>query len=183
MKYEVEQKFPVADFDGVAAAITEVGGVLDEPETQVDTYLNHPGKDFAATDEALRIRQAGGRSFVTYKGPKVDAETKTRREIELPLAEGADVASQFVALFEALGFRAAGQVSKRRRCCHIAWEGFPVEVALDEVDEVGTFVELEIAAGEDDVPRATAALASLARRLRLNESERRSYLELRIGDR
>ena len=44
-----------------------------------------PCRDFAQTDEALRIRTVGDTSFVTYKGPKLDATTKTRRELELPL--------------------------------------------------------------------------------------------------
>ena len=53
-----------------------------EPAEQVDTYFSHPARDFAATDEALRIRSIDQENFVTYKGPKLDATTKTRREID-----------------------------------------------------------------------------------------------------
>ena len=79
MQYEVELKFPVADLGAIEARLVELGTRFDEAVTQVDRYFAHPARDFARTDEALRIRQVGNACYVTYKGPKVDAATKTRR--------------------------------------------------------------------------------------------------------
>jgi len=53
-----------------------------------------------------------------------------------------------------------------------------IEVSLDEVEELGTFVELELVAGASRIESAKALLAELAGRLGLAESERRGYLEL-----
>ncbi len=181
MKYEVEQKFPVREVAPIEAALRECGAVFRQPIVQVDTYFAHPARDFAQTDEALRIRRVGDSCFVTYKGPKIDARTKTRREIELPLAGGEDAGDRFAELLIALGFRRVADVRKRRRAVQLQWNDRSVEVALDDVDHVGSFVELEIIADEDGLEPATATLASLASRLGLSGGERRSYLELLLG--
>ena len=85
MKLEVEQKFAVPDLGQLQTRLLELGAKAGEPQLQVDQYFAHPARDFAQTDEALRIRRIGQSNFVTYKGPKIDATTKTRRELELPL--------------------------------------------------------------------------------------------------
>ena len=61
------------------------------------------------------------------------------------------------------------------------WQGTEVEVALDRVEGVGDFLELELQAAEGEVPLASACVESLARALGCGEQERRSYLELVIA--
>jgi adenylate cyclase class IV len=53
-----------------------------------------------------------------------------------------------------------------------------VEVAVDEVDRLGSFVELEVLASEKTLDAARACVVSLAAELGLSVSERRSYLEM-----
>ena len=178
MHYEVEQKFAVDDAAAFASRVAELGGAWQPPVTQVDCYFAHPARDFAQTDEALRIRRVESETFITYKGPKIDAETKTRREIELPLARGKHAAEQWNELLAALGFRPVADVHKLRRCAVVAWQGADIEVALDEVQNVGCYAELEISADADSLDAAKAQIASLAATLELTRSERRSYLEL-----
>jgi adenylate cyclase class 2 len=180
--YEVECKYRVADLAALEKRLAERGARVGVAELQVDIYFQHPSRDFAATDEALRIRRIGGRNFVTYKGPKVDKTTKTRREIELPLAPGDEGARGFASLLEALGFRRVAEVRKHRRKALLSSRGQEVEIALDEVERVGTFAELELQAEEADLDQARACLASLAQDLGLLDSERRSYLELLLGE-
>lgn len=178
MRFEVEQKHPVTDPQGVELALAGMGAQPGATIEQVDRYLAHPARDFALTDEALRLRCAGGRVLVTYKGPKVDRSTKTRREIELPLGEAGDV-DAFLELFEALGFAAVAEVRKTRRTFHTTVGGVAVEVALDDVAGLGTFVEVEAGAAEGpELEHARQAVAEVARGLGLGEAERRSYLEL-----
>ena len=50
--------------------------------------------------------------------------------------------------------------------------------ALDEVDGLGTFVELELSADEASLDEARRTIVSLANELDLGPSERRSYLEM-----
>ncbi len=178
MQFEVEQKHPVADVAAVVARLTARGVTLGATIEQSDQYFAHPCRDFATTDEALRIRTAGGRSFVTYKGPKLDAATKTRRELELPLDRQDADGSQLAELLVALGFTPVAVVRKKRRPFELPYEGRIVEGALDDMEGVGTFVELELRADEAGLEEAKRLISALAAELELGPSERRSYLEM-----
>jgi adenylate cyclase class 2 len=181
MSIEVEQKFRVERFEPVEQILRGMQIDWSDRELQVDTYFAHPARDFAQTDEALRMRRIGEDNFVTYKGPKLDATTKTRREIELPLPPGDDGASQFAELLVALGFRRVAEVRKHRRHAHLPVEGADVVAALDEVTHVGCFVELEAVVEERLVDAAKVHLAAWAAKLGLRQNERRSYLELLLA--
>lgn len=181
MHFEVEQKFPVADAAAFESRLVELGVTLGGPVTQLDQYFAHPNRDFARTDEALRIRRVGDKNFVTYKGPKIDSETKTRQEIELPLAGGDQGYDQFRQLLVALGFKPVLKVEKRRQTGHRQVDGFAAEITLDRVAGLGTFAEIELSADDATLDRARAALRRLADELALGDSERRSYLELLLS--
>jgi adenylate cyclase, class 2 len=175
---EVEQKFRVDDLALVAAQLEERRIKLAHARLQVDRYFNHPSRDFAQTDEALRIRQVDQKNFVTYKGPKLDCTTKTRLEIELPIAPGDEAANQFGELLLALGFRPVAEVRKHRRTASLRRGDLDIEIALDDVRGVGSYVELECAAEQADAEMAKQVIATLAAELGLSENERKSYLEL-----
>ncbi len=177
MPYEVEMKFPAGDRARLESRLAEFGATIAAPQSEVDVYFAHPARDFAKTDEALRIRRKGSSNSITYKGPKIDAATKTRREIDLPVA-GEQAARAWTDLIEALGFRPVGEVRKLRRKAHVDWRGRSVEVSLDEVAGLGVYVELELIAEADALDAARANILSLAEAIGLKSSERRSYLEL-----
>jgi adenylate cyclase class 2 len=136
--YEVEVKAR-ARHGPVRERLRELGADRLGAVVQVDTYYDAPHRDFAATDEALRVRRetptnGEGRAYLTYKGPLVDDEAKTREEAETPVA--ADAAA---AILEGLGFDAAATVRKDRE--RYALAGYTV--ALDDVEGLGEFVEVE----------------------------------------
>jgi adenylate cyclase class 2 len=178
---EVEMKFPIADLTALEVRLAEWGCRPGPPIDEVDSYFNAPDRDFGQTDEALRLRRIGPANRVTYKGPKRDAQTKTRTEIEIPLADGDANAVGFTRLLQHLGYRAVRQVKKRRRICDLQRDGFALEVCLDDVDSLGPFVELEILAPEERLDEARNVLLRCAAELGLSRSERRSYLELLLG--
>jgi adenylate cyclase class 2 len=180
---EVEMKFPAADVAEVGRRLAALvpAAVRIEREKEADHYLNAPDRDFARTDEALRVREHGDEGLVTYKGPKIDKTTKTRREIEVGLGGGSAAIGDALALFRALGFRPTATIRKLRTTYEAKLGGFPVHICVDEVDEVGTFVELEIQAAEDQLKEARTAIQDLAKSLGLGDSERRSYLELYLA--
>ena len=173
--YEVELKFPLADPELVVQRLAELGAGKSPAVEQIDLYFNHPARDFAATDEALRIRSVGQLHLVTYKGPVVDAQTKTRREIEMPIGEG-EARDKFTEILTSLGFRPVCEVRKTRQPYHIVWQNREFEVALDEVAGLGPFVEVETLASEADRPAAVAAIQAFAAELGLSAPQRKSYL-------
>jgi len=188
--YEVEQKFRVADPAAIEAKLVGLAARFRDPIEQVDRYFAHPCRDFVKTDEALRLRRVGDAVAVTWKGPRIDSAAKTRRELELGLAEvpplpggprgGQATLDRWSELLTALGFRPVRDVVKRRRPARVLWHGTEVEVDLDTVAGLGDFVELELLAAQGEVPLATTCIESLARELGCGEQERRSYLELLI---
>lgn len=181
MMLEVEQKF-LLDVPEVTRARLEMLEIVWHPEIeQVDRYFNHPGRDFAVTDEALRLRSVAGQNWITYKGPKLDQLTKTRRELELPLADGTEWPAEYGELLAALGFRAVREVRKTRRPGQLFHHGMPVEVAWDTIAGLGEFLELELVVEEQFVEDARAVLLDLAGELHLGNPERRSYLELLLA--
>jgi adenylate cyclase class 2 len=178
MHLEVEMKFRAPDLAAVERQLTALGAAWEAPLRHVDAYFRHPCRDFKQTDEALRIRRIGENNFVTYKGPKLDPLTKTRHELELPLPAGEQGFEQFRELLTRLGFEPSLVVRKCRRSGHVAWQGREVEAALDEVEGLGTFVELEILADESNLTAARQCVQGLAQHLGLTNSERRGYLSM-----
>jgi adenylate cyclase class 2 len=182
-KYEVEQKYRVVDLSACKETLRLLGAEFEEATPQVDRYFAHPSRDFAATDEAFRLRRDGETNRITYKGPKVDATIKTRQEIELPLADGNDYLDRFSALLEALSFQPVAQVSKLRTTARVKWKDRTVTVCLDEVEEVGDFVEIELVVGKRELADAKAVVLSLASDLGLSSDVRSSYLEMLLDSR
>lgn len=181
MSFEVEVKYrcsaPALLLDQLRSMGAEPGGVVE----QVDGYLAHPSRDFAQSNEALRIRREDGSNRLTYKGPKRGGPTKTREEVELPFEDGPEGYARMRRVFEALGFRLVAEVVKTRQSFHLESEAGRLEIAIDQVDGLGSFVEVEaIADGEDDLARAQAAVLEAANRLGLHEVEPRSYLRMHL---
>ena len=181
MQYEVEQKFPVSDMPALEQALGALGASISAANEEIDLYYAHPSRDFAKTDEALRIRRKGGKHCITYKGPKIDTTTKTRQEIELPLGEAENTTEAWNDLLTALCFTPIAEVRKLRRKALVEWEGRTIEASLDQIEGLGTFAELELVVAPSGLEAAKTAIASLAARLGLHESERRSYLQLLLN--
>lgn len=115
-----------------------------------DTYLAHPCRDFAKTDEALRIRTRKCRNerltyAVTYKGPReVGGDGfKRREEVELKLDESG--VKSFERLMISLGFTRVISFSKLREI----YEGRHATAFIDYLYNVGYFLELELHPGAD----------------------------------
>lgn len=185
---EVELKFPIEPpetLESVRGRFVANGAVAHLVNTQSDEYLNDPLRDFAKQDKALRIRSHNGRFFMTYKGPCLDAVAKVRHEIEMPL-ESAACAEQLKQAFVGIGFVSVAKVAKRRETMTVNWEDQVVEICLDDVDEVGAFVEVELVVQDkDEIESAKQTLLSLAKAVGLSGPIRTSYLELllkRRGD-
>ena len=147
--YEVEVKVP-ADHAAVRARLSDADAEALGTVVQRDTYYDAPHRRFAETDEALRIRRSEGEggdreTHVTYKGPLVDSASKTRREHETGVGDGETMDS----ILQALGFEPAAVVEKDRARFRVG----EYTVTLDDVTDVGTFVEVETESADVDTAR------------------------------
>ncbi len=179
---EVEAKFRLPDPTAFRRRLGELAAVPLGEHTETDIYLNAPDRDFARTDESLRLRVGGLGTVLTYKGPRLDRATKTRVECEAAVPAGPDHTRQTLELLAHLGYRQVAEVRKNRRIHELRRNSFLVHVCEDDVEKVGRFVEIEILIpGEGDYAAATATLTALAADLRLTDPEPRSYLEQLLG--
>lgn len=169
--YEVEVKVP-ANHDRVRDRLDELGADSTGRVDQVDTYYAHPVRSFAETDEALRLRREGDHAELTYKGPKVDQASKTRREIETEVADPEAAGG----LLQAVGFEPAAEVRKTRERYEL--DGYTI--ALDSVECLGEFVEVETAGVEADIGTLRDGVHGVFDQLGLDADDqlRASYLEL-----
>lgn len=175
--YEVEVKVP-ADHGPVRERLEASGAESIGRVEQMDTYFDAPHRDFAETDEALRVRRAvqDGESDarITYKGPLIESASKTRTEIETAVGSGDEATS----IFEALGFDPVATVEKTR-------DRYTLDeytIALDDVVGLGEYVEVETETPEDEdaVEAAREGAFDVLRGLGLdpNDQLRTSYLGL-----
>ncbi|GAA0508387.1 adenylate cyclase, class 2 [Halorubrum aquaticum] len=189
--YEVEIKVP-ADLEAVRDRLREADAEPAETRRQRDVYYDAPHREFAETDEALRVRRETvlrgeetdhGASTdaesvrLTYKGPLLDDDSKTRAEHETGVDDGEAISR----ILDGLGFEPAATVEKRREYWRL--NGFTV--ALDAVDRVGEFVEIEREVEAEDAigPTREAAVETLATiGLRAGDQVRTSYLGLLLAD-
>jgi len=177
--YEVELKLR-ADHESLRERLDDVGADRIEHRQQIDTYYDAPHRSFADTDEALRIRReepADGddRTKLTYKGPLVEAASKTREEHETVVDD--DEALQGV--LAGLGFEPAAVVEKDRT--YYDFEGYTL--VLDAVEGLGEFVEIEREVAEAEIETAREEAVDVLERLGLDPDEqiRTSYLGLLLA--
>jgi adenylate cyclase class 2 len=170
---EVELKFPVLKARGTARIL---GRVAEQglSERQVDTYFNHPDRNFLAArpiTEWLRIRDTGHGAVLNYKHWH---HTKEKRTISCDEYEtNIENAAAARRLLEALGFNVLIVVDKTRK----TWHYKDVEVAIDDVKELGTYVELEAKGKFASIDEAKAHLYRVVEELglKLGEQDLQGY--------
>ena len=169
---EVEIKLYIDDISLIQEKLTDLGAERTGVEFNEDIYLNHPNRDFRLTDEALRIRKVNSKTELTYKGPKINDKSKTREEINAEISE-----ENILDIFYKLDFTVGGRVNKNRE----KWKFNDIAISLDDVEKLGSFVELEILSrSEDRIDEMITQLYDLASELGLDPEQQitKSYLEL-----
>ena len=187
--YEVELKVQAAH-EPIREALAAREATRLGTVRQADTYYDAPHRSFADTDEALRLRhetREGGTeeregdtaederetTHLAYKGPLIEAASKTREEAETAVTDP-DATG---AILDALGFTPAARVTKHRERFVLG----AYTVALDSVEDLGTFVEVERTVEADDgIGAARDGARELLADLWLDPDDqiRTSYLEL-----
>ncbi len=180
---EIERKRQLTgDAKELIKQLQDLGFKPKSSRHEIDTYYSHPDVDFMQTVECLRIRQRDGFAEVTYK-PATTAATHTENDViikaetNLPIQPGdAAIAKQLLAN---LGMVRLVEVNKYRRSFQSS--DFPqATVAIDEIKDAGTFVEVEVLS--DDETSALAMINNIEAELDLNSAEvaTRPYRDIRI---
>ena len=173
---EVELKVKVPSLEPVRKQLLEKGAVCSGRIHEHDIYYNAPHRDFGVTDEAVRVRYTNDHAVVTYKGAKIKKfGLKAREELNTAVESG----EVFETMLNRLGFTKTTEVNKWRENYRFS----DAAISLDEVDELGTFVEIEVMA-EDENSNAAVVIEKIAKEIGVSgEPILASYLELLLSKR
>ena len=137
----------------------------------------------------MRIRRRGNYLATTFKGARLDKETKTLKSRVDACRRRAgryrgttrrvdQARDDWIRFYERLGFAQYGRVVKTRRRAEAVFEGRRVEITLDVIDGLGSFTELEVMAEKSDFAAAKTDVMVLAASLGLRETILQSYLSM-----
>ena len=173
---EIELKVAVDDLGKVRTRLTEKNAAMIGKVHEHDIYYNAPHRDFGVTDEALRVRYTDNRAVVTYKGAKLKKSgLKAREEVNTGIESGA----AFETMLDRLGFIKTAEVNKWRE----NYRFHNAMISLDSVDELGTFVEIEVMTGSENSD-AEDQIEKISKEIGVHgEPILASYLELLLSKR
>jgi adenylate cyclase, class 2 len=140
---EVEVKARVSDLDALQTTIEKLGIKFSKPVTQNDLVFAERLDNFTESLSGvnfLRIRKQGNKTLLTLKRPEANETVSFEREVEIYDAE------PMRQIIEFLGFKLAVRVNKKRRQA----KHRDLELCLDDVEGLGTFIEVEKMAEEND---------------------------------
>ncbi|MBD3329834.1 class IV adenylate cyclase [Candidatus Dojkabacteria bacterium] len=162
---EIEKRFYVKNRNALIGRLKEKGKKIYENH-QIDSYYTPSHRNFVEERypfEWLRLREQNKKYILTYKHwyPERVKESTHCDEFETSISDK----SSFVRIIEALDFKKIVTVDKLRLAYSI--KGF--EVSIDEVKELGTFVEIEIKSEYNSIDDAIMKIYELAKELKLNE--------------
>jgi adenylate cyclase class 2 len=139
MYVEIETKLKVDSLDKIEAKLRSLNAEFVEQQRQVDQHYDDAHRTMATTDQCLRLRTQKvndtTKYIITYKGPKEKSDVKKRQEIEV-VVDDAVAAEKILSV---LGYKPVLAIEKTRRL----WKLDGCEVALDRLELLGDFVEIE----------------------------------------
>jgi adenylate cyclase class 2 len=141
MPVEIEAKMRVKSLDAVREKLKQTGATQKSRVVEVNTFFDTEDRSLLAADQGLRLRvnrpvDGGDASYIiTFKGPRLHGQLKSRDETELVVASDRDA----ISLLQCLGFSRVRSFEKRRE----SWSLQDCKVELDELPNLGSFVEVE----------------------------------------
>lgn len=145
---EVEIKLPVKKKVQLENDLIALGFAKGKLVKESDIYFNSENYDLRERDSALRIRtceDAKNESIVTtitYKGPKLDTVSMTRKEVETEVSD----AKAFLEIFKGMGYYPLLPLRKSRQYYHRE----DMTACVDNVEHLGDFLELEVLVSKEE---------------------------------
>lgn len=169
---EIEIKIPVSK-ESFLKVKEQLKNNFIKHSSQKDTYYTPSHRNFISEKypfEWLSIRERGDKKILNYKHYYPErAETNTHcDEYETEINK-----EQITKILKALDFKELITIKKERS----TYETGMYEIALDEVEELGYFIEIEAITHLDTVEKTRQALFDYARKLGLEkeEADKRGY--------
>lgn len=175
---EIEVKLRIKDVAVLEKKLLEQGYKLIETIRETDTYFDGGINGIKKSGQALRVRRTLNcvtgkeQSAITFKGEKIDAVSMARLELET-VVESGEAAERILC---ALGFYPVQPIVVKIR--KILRNG-DMCTCLDDVQGLGTFLELEIMAESEEArPAALERIEEILNSVgyTMDDTTRVSYL-------
>ena len=141
MPVEIEAKMKVDDLGVVRDRLKAAGATIVGEYLERNVFFDTEDRSLLTADQGLRIRLAqgigGGEPVctITFKGPRLHGQLKSREETEVTVGNYDDA----VTLLKCLGYARVLSFEKRRQ----SWSVGGCRVELDELPHLGPYVEIE----------------------------------------
>lgn len=179
MNIEVEIKVKIDNFEEIKEKVSKIGKLLKAIK-QVDEYYVPTHRDFFAPKhptEYLRIRTNPDKTVLEYDlsiNKREDGEHDYAEEYETGVSEPEELRK----ILNFLDFKKAVVIEKHREY----WMCGKIEVALDSIKELGTFIEAEAKGDFKDEKEAKQACIEFLENLGIKDVQnaqiKMSYPEL-----
>lgn len=160
---EIELKFAVDNLDDFVHKLESLGCSISETINQNDTIYVENLNNTESTEGSvwLRVRKLNGKTELNYK--KQSSKKSESQEIEF----GVDDYEKANDFLKALGFKEWVRVNKKRR--YSKYEN--ANICIDEVERLGSFVELEYLINDDNTNDYESELLKIAKILGIDTSK------------
>ena len=169
MNVEVEVKIEIENFEEVKAKVSAVGKLIKSIK-QIDEYYVPCHRDFFAQKpqptEWLRIRTNPDKVIFEYDksiNKKANGEQECAEEYETVISDP----EEFRKILNFLDFKKVVNVDKQREY----WDCGDLEIALDNVAGLGSFIEVEAKGNFDNTSKAKEACFKFLEELGVKNAE------------
>ena len=161
---EIELKFKVDNLDALINKLKEEQCEISTVKMQNDTIYVQNLDDIESKEGSvwLRVRKENDKIELNYK--KQSKKKMESEEIEFEVSSY-ELANQFL---KALGYLPWVEVNKKRR--YSKYKEY--NICIDEVERLGSFIELEILVDKDNKEDYELALLEVAKKLGINPDKR-----------
>ena len=148
---EIEASFYLDDgYDNLIANVNNQGFEFEEKIVEEDTYYTDKSMSFIKDRICLRTRKTNEEYLeLTYK-PKTDDNTEKYGKKEVNLSIDPKDSKDVKYVLNELGYDVYVSFKKKREIYSKTINGFKYSVMIDEIENVGRYVELEILAHTEE---------------------------------
>lgn len=172
-KIEIERKRKLKDAAVVIQALKDAGFKNSKKITETDIYYSRADVDFMKTVECLRIRDNLKQIELTYKPPSTNINHSansivSKKEVNLYMSKTDNDLYSVSEFLESLGMLELTKVIKNRQYYHHPSYS-DLSVCLDEVQNAGLFIEVEVVS--DDIKTAKVTINNIEKALNISGCE------------
>jgi len=157
---EIEIKATFDNKEEIKQALKDLQAQEEKVKHQIDEYYNHPSRDTRETNEYIRLRYNFGENTGVFEY-HINIADGVNKEFEVPVED----IKTFKQILENLNFPLLGIIDKNR-------ETFKLDeftITLDEVKDIGNFLEIEIDGEESEIEIKRARCIELLEKIGLSK--------------